>query len=78
MGGWTLLCHGSRGVDDLVWESLSGHISKRVGGSMDMVNTEEESSYAVTNVMGIGGRSGNVCNFFLCFVFLPFQRDRKK
>ena len=35
----------------------------------------EESSYAVTNVMGIGGRSGNVCNFFLCFVFLPFQTD---
>ena len=38
MGGWTLLCHGSRGVDDLVWECLSGHISNGMGGSMDMVN----------------------------------------
>ena len=71
------LYHGSLGVDHLVWESLSGHISKRVGGSMDKVNTGEESSYAVTNVMGIGGRSGNVCNFFLCFVFLPFLTDLK-
>ena len=31
----------------------------------------------MTNVMGIGGRSGNVCNFFLCFVFLPFLTDLK-
>ena len=74
MGGWTLLCHGSLGVDDLVWESLSGHISKRVGGSMDKVNTGEESSYAVTNVMGIWGRSGNVCNIFFALYFCRFSR----